>query len=275
MRTTVIASLLPVSALLCLACDENKYDKYLTADGAASASAAAAVAPPPSVSVAVAPPAPTYKKKNAEDCKPHPTTIDFGDDSGPALEAEVRFKLGKDAGAITPADLAQVKSINLTKAQIRLHQIDPCIFPMFSSIKGVFLPPGDYDDLVPLQKLTSVDALVIAMSQVKDLRPIEGLKRMDRLDISHTQVGDEEFKSVAQFVNLTELTMDETIITDIAPVASLKKLEKLSLKKSQVKSLAPLAGLHSLKMVWIADTDISDITPVQPLIANGMKLINK
>jgi internalin A len=276
MRTTAIAASLPLLAMVVcsVACDENKYDKYL--DGAASASAAVAVAvAPPSASVAAPPPAPTYKKKNAADCKPHPTTIDFGDDSGPALEAEVRFKLGKDAGAITPADLAQVKSVNLTKAQIRLHQIDPCIFPMFTATKGVFLPPGDYDDLTPLQKLTTIDALVIAMSQVKDLRPIEGLKRMDRLDISHTQVGDEEFKSVAQFVNLTELTMDETLITDISPVAKLTKLEKLSLKKSQVKSLAPLAALHTLKMVWIADTDISDITPVQPLIAGGMKLINK
>jgi len=35
---------------------------------------------------------------------------------------------------------------------------------------------------------------------------------MDRLDISHTLVGDEEFKSVASFVNLTELMLDETSI---------------------------------------------------------------
>ena len=36
----------------------------------------------------------------------------------PALEAEVRKKLGKDTGPITPADLAQIKSINLSTAKV-------------------------------------------------------------------------------------------------------------------------------------------------------------
>jgi len=40
-----------------------------------------------------------------------------------------------------------------------------------------------------------------------------------------------------------------------------------------VKSLAPLSGLRSLKFLYIAGTPVSDITPVQPLIADGMKLI--
>jgi Leucine-rich repeat (LRR) protein len=59
----------------------------------------------------------------------------------------------------------------------------------------------------------------------------------------------------------------------LTPIANLKKLERLSIKKTQVKVLAPLASLRSLKFLYIADTGISDITPVQPLIANGMKLI--
>src|SRR5579883_3543570 len=166
MRTTPFLVLLAGSALLSVsACDEHKYDAMLAEGGAGSASAAAALsAPPAASSVAVAPPAPTYKKRSGGDCPAHPTTVDFGPaDGGAAIEAEVRFKLGKDAGTLSPADLAQVKSLNLTKAQIRLHQVDPCLFPMFTSIKGVFLPPGDYDDLTPLGKLASMDALVVAL----------------------------------------------------------------------------------------------------------------
>ena len=52
--------------------------------------------------------APTWTKKNAADCKPHPASIDFGGDA--ALEAEVRKKLGKDGGAITPALLTRISS---------------------------------------------------------------------------------------------------------------------------------------------------------------------
>ena len=210
-----------------------------------------------------------WTKKNAADCKPHPASIDFGGDA--ALEAEVRKKLGKDTGAITPADLGQIKSINIATAKV--HQIDPCIFPMFTAIKDLFLGSGEYDDLTPLQKLTTIESLRISFSVVKDLRPIEGLKRMDRLDISHTLVDDEKFKSVASFGNLTELMLDETDISDITPVAGLKKLERISVKKTRVTSLAPLSQIHTLKFIYIADTAITDISPVQPLMSNGTKLI--
>ena len=215
--------------------------------------------------------APTWTKRNAADCKPHPATVDFGDDA--ALEAEVRRKLGKDKGNITPADLATIKSINLAGPTNNVHQIDPCIFPMMTSLKDLFLGPGDYDDLTPIAKLAALDSLRLSYSHVKDLHAIEGLKRMDRLDISHTLVGDDELKSVGQLGNLTELMLDEDDITDIAPLANLKKLERLELKKTAVKSLAPLAQIKTLKFVYIADTPVSDITPVQPLIAGGMKLI--
>jgi internalin A len=270
MKTTTAALLLgpaTLTSLMTVACDEHKYDKYTSAPEAA-ASAAPLAAPSAMASAAPSATAATWKKKTPADCKPHPATVDFDD---AALENEVRRKLGKDAGGITPADLAQIKSINLSTA--RLHQIDPCIFPMFTSLKDLFLGPGDYDDLTPIQKLSTIETLRVALSQVKDLHAIEGLKRMDRLDLSHTLIGDADLKSVGSLVNVTELTLDEDAITDITPIANLKKLERLSMKKTQVKSLAPLAQLRSLKFVYIADSQVSDITPVQPLISSGMKLV--
>jgi internalin A len=267
MKTQTVAALFAALAVPCTACDESKYDKYKTP---ADAEAAGTTVVPSAVASAVstAPPVPTYQKKNATDCKPHPAAVEFDD---PPLEVEVRRKLGKDAGAIKPAELAQIRSINL--ANTRLHQVDPCIFPMFTSLKDLFLGPGDYDDLLPLQKLTTLEALRVSLSQVKDLHAIEGLKRMDRLDLSHTLVGDDELKSVGSLVNLTELMLDEDAVTDLTPVANLKKLERLSIKKTQVKSVAPLAQIRTLRFLYIADTPISDITPVQPLIANGMKIM--
>ena len=267
MKTTIAALLLVPFAL---ACDESKNDKAPASAPSASAAPLASAAPsePPAPPP---PPPPTIKKKLASECKPHPATVDFTDQ--PDLEHEVRRKLGKEKGSISPGDLAQIKSINLAN-NVTVHQIDPCIFPMFTSMKDLFLGSGEYDDLTPLQKLTTLESLRISFSVVKDLRPIEGLKRMDRLDISHTLVGDEEFKSVASFVNLTELMLDETAIGDLTPVANLRKLERISMKKTQVKSLAPLSQIKTLKFIYIADTPVTDITPVQPLMSNGMKLIS-
>lgn len=264
MKTTTTLATVLLLAATALGCDEHKYDAIL-AEAASSAMPVATTAPTPSTPPA--PPAPTFKKRSASDCKPG--KVDFGDDK--ALEAEVRRKLSKETGAITPGDLAQIKSINLSQAKV--HQIDPCIFPMLTSMKDLFLGPGEYDDLTPLQKLTNIESLRLAMSQVKDLHAIEGLKRMDRLDISHTLVGDDELKAVGSLVNVTELMLDEDNVSDLTPIANLKKLERLSIKKTLVKSLAPLAQLKSLKFLYIADTPVSDITPVQPLVSNGMKLI--
>ena len=267
MKTTTFAAAW-LLASTAFACDEGKYDKYLTEAAAPATAPLPTTTAPPSASPNASSAA-GWKKKNAADCKPHPPSVDFGDDA--TLEAEARRKLGKDGGALTPTDLAQIKSINLSAA--RIHQIDPCVFPMFTSLKDLFLGPGEYDDLTPLQKLITLESLRLSMSQVKDLHAIEGLKKMDRLDISHTLVSDDQFKSVGSLVNLTELMLDEDNISDISPVANLKKLERLSLKKTGVKSLAPVSQLKTLKFLYIADTPVSDITPVQPLVANGLKLI--
>jgi internalin A len=263
---TTIAALLLISPFA-LMCDESKNDKPVAPAPSAAALAETIPTPPPAPPP---PPAPAIKKKLASDCKPHPATVDFTDQ--PDLEREVRRKLGKEAGGISPAELAQIKSINLAN-NVKVHQIDPCIFPMFTSLKDLFLGSGEYDDLTPIQKLTTLESLRISFSVVKDLRPIEGLKRMDRLDISHTLVGDDEFKSVASFVNVTELMLDETNVSDLTPVANLRKLERLSMKKTRVSNLAPLSQTKTLKFIYIADTPVSDITPVQALMSNGMKLI--
>jgi internalin A len=264
LKNFVLCMLLPLTA-----CDEPK----TSAPVSETATAPTASSPPVASSPPPPPPDPikTVNKKLASDCKPHPSTVDFGDDA--ALEHEVRWKLSKDAGTITPADLATIKSINLANAQV--HQIDPCIFPMFTSLKGLYLGAGEYDDLTPIQKLTTLESLRLSFSVVKDIHVLEGLKRLDRLDLSHTLVTDDDLKPLSSLVNLTELQLDEDSISDLTPLANLKKLERLSIKKTEVKSLAPLAMLRTLKFLYIGDTPVSDISPVQPLIAGGMKLIQK
>jgi internalin A len=261
------ALVLSLGSVLSLGCDQAS--STAPAPSAAASASAAPPAPPPEP-VASTPPAPKFVKRVATDCKPH--VVDFGDDA--VLEHEVRRKLGKDNGAITPADLATVKSINLASiAGQQLHQIDPCIFPMLTSLKDLFLGPGDYDDLTPIQRLTTLETLRASLSQVKDLHAIEGLKRLDRLDLSHTLIGDDNMKSIGNLVNVTELMLDEDAVSDLTPIANLKKLEKLSIKKTEVKNLTPLAGLKTLKILYIADTPVTDITPVQPLVAHGAKLV--
>jgi Leucine-rich repeat (LRR) protein len=53
----------------------------------------------------------------------------------------------------------------------------------------------------------------------------------------------------------------------------MKKLEKLSIKNTQVKSLSPVSQIKTLKYLYINGSPITDISPVQPLMSNGMKLV--
>jgi internalin A len=265
MKTAIFGAILLVPALW--ACDDTPSASPAVPEAAAAA-APPAPTPTPTPS-ATAPPPPKFVKKTLADCKPHPTEIDFDDDAG--LEKEVRRKLSKEKGPVTPADLATIKSINLTTATI--HQVNPCIFPMFTGLKDLFLGAGEYDDLAPISKLTTLMSLSAALSSVKNLHPIEGLKRLDRLDLSHTLVEDDDLKSIANLVNLTELMLDETNISDLTPIANMKKLERLSIKKTHVQNLAPVAGIKTLKFLYIADSGVTDISPVQPLVSGGMKLV--
>ena len=251
---------------MAMACDEPSSESPAAPEAAAAAVPAPTPAPTPSET---APPAPKFVKKSLADCKPHPTEIDFGEDA--LLEKEVRRKLSKDKGPITPSDLAQIKSINLSSGTI--HQVDPCIFPMFTGIKDLFLGPGEYDDLTPIQKLTTLESLGASNSAVKNLHPIEGLKRLDRLDLSHSLVDDESLKSLGSLINVTELMLDENTVSDLTPVGNMKKLQKLSIKKTQVQNLAPIAGIKTLKFLYIADSAVTDISPVQSLVSGGMKLM--
>jgi internalin A len=264
MKTAILGAILLLP--MAMACDEPSSGSPAVPEVAAAAVPAPTPAPTPSET---APPAPKFVKKSVADCKPHPTEIDFGEDA--LLEKEVRRKLSKDKGPITPADLAQIKSINLSSATI--HQVDPCIFPMFTSIKDLFLGPGEYDDLTPLQKLTTLESLGASNSAVKNLHAIEGLKRLDRLDLSHSAVDDDNLKSLGTLINVTELMLDENTISDLTPVGNMKKLQKLSIKKTQVQNLAPIAGIKTLKFLYIADSSVTDISPVSPLVSGGMKLI--
>ncbi len=265
MKTAFLGAILLVPALM--ACDDSSSQSPAVPEAAAAAAPAPTPVPTPS---ATTPPPPKYVKKSVADCKPHPTEVDFGEDA--VLEKEVRRKLSKDKGPVTPSDLATIKSINLSASQ-NVHQIDPCIFPMFTSMKDLFLGSGDYDDLSPIQKITTMESLRASLSNVKNLHPIEGLKRLDRLDLSHTLVEDDDLKSIANLVNVTELMLDEDAISDLTPIGDMKKLERLSIKKTRVQNLAPVAGIKTLKFLYIAESGVSDISPVQPLISGGMKLV--
>src|SRR5581483_6199027 len=204
-------------------CDENKYDKMAQqAASSASASAAALAAASAAIPSAVASALPPPKKKREFKCDDTTSVVDFHGDK--VMEADVRLKLGNGKepkkGDVTKAELANVKSLNLTKDGNKVDDLDPCVMPKFTGLKDLFIGSGELEDLTPIQGLTQLWSLRASGTQVKDLKPVGRLVQLDRLDMSRTPVSDLE--PLKTLTVLTELQLDDTQVEDLTPLSSLK-----------------------------------------------------
>lgn len=268
MRTLGIALCLCVSTVvassLLLGCDETPATPAAPAS-ATEPTTPVPTAPPPTVpSEAPPPPRP---KKTLEDC-PQGPEVTFPDAE---FEAAVRLKLQKDKGSITQADLKRLRSLNLS--QMKLAELDVCLFTHMTGLKELFLGRGSYDDLSPIAGATQLESLRASLNQVSDLTPLGKMTKMDRLDLGQTQVKD--LKPLAEMTALTELQLDGTPVEDVSVLANMTKLERLSLKRTQVKDVSALAGLTDLKFVYIGGSPLdNDVMSVAPLRKNGTKILS-
>jgi len=265
-RMTILRTSALGLLLVLVACEDPPKTDAAAAVTASAAAAPASVAPivPP----VPAPVASVQPQKKLAECGKGPNA-EFDQ---PGLEDEIRKKLQKPEGAISLADLAKVHSLNLSQAK-RTARLDTCTLARLTTLKDLFLAPGDYDDLSPIAELKNLESLSAAHSQVKDTAPLAKLKKLDRLDLGHSQVAD--LSTIATLTTLTELTLDDTQITDVAPLAKLTKLEKLGIQRTQVKDASPLKALKKLQILYVAGTPADeDAVTLAGVRGNGTKVIN-
>lgn len=251
--------LLLASSLLVAGCEDPPAPQP-----AAPVPVSAPVAVPAPVPATAPPPADVAEKseKPAEkkliDC-PKPPKVAFND---AALEAEVRRKAGKAEGELTAADLKKVRSVDLTRGGKPVDYLDPCVFPLLTNLRHLYLAGGELSDLTPIAQLTALEGLRASANKVAVLTPLKGMRAMDRLDLGRTQVRD--LTPLKGMTKLTELQLDDTPVDDIAPLASLTNLERLSLKRTRVSDLGPLKSLRKLKFLYVGGSPAADnVTAVQ------------
>ena len=250
-----------VGLVILCACDDNKTAGTVEAGPDPKALASALLASAMASSAPTTPPPP---KKKEWKCGSSPNVVDFAGDD--ALEKEVRLKLNKPQGVIAPSDLANVKSINLTKYG-PVNDLNPCVMPKFTQIHDVFLGQGDLSDLSPLSDLTTMVSLRATDNKVTNIDALKKLVHMDRLDLSHTQISD--LSPLAVMTELTELEIDQTNVTDLKPLEKLTKLEKVTLANTAVKDVSPLKNSHALRVLDISGTQITDYSM---LTGKGLKV---
>ena len=271
MKRPAPAALL-LTVLLCsvAGCDEEKKKADILARTASSADAAlpvATAAPTPSESASGVASAEPSKPKDGV-CPPGPELMLTDKD----FEAELRLKLTKPTGPLKTSDLANVRSLNLTKKK-SLDELDACLVPKMSGLKHLYLGPGKLRDLKPIANLIGLESLRASINEVDDLKPLEKLVLLDRIDLGRTHVRD--LAPLATLVNLTELQLDDTQVADLAPLSKCKKLEKLSIKHTNVIDVSALKGLDKLKFLYVEGCAISNLDTIQPLVARGLRVVTK
>jgi len=175
-KTTLVtfAATLSVGVLLS-ACDDDKEAKLVAM---AQVDASKPVAAPVATSTYDAAPPPKKQYVCAA-----PPGVDFHGNT--ALETEVRRKLGgRDGGTISQTDLKQIKSINLSQAKV--DDLDPCVYPLFTSVKDLFLGAGDLDDLTAIAPLTHSTRLSANSDRRSAARPAPSADRTASSDSRRT-----------------------------------------------------------------------------------------
>lgn len=254
-----------VVALLLLGCEEKSTtDSHVLP---AASAHAAPVVPASAVAPTPKPETPAEKAKeerSAAEC-PEGNVIDFPNAD---FEAAVRKKLEKPEGDISKADLAKLRSLNVS--QTRMAALDVCVFPLMTGLKELFLGPGKYTDLSPISGATQLESLRASQSKVSDLTPLAKMTKLDRLDLGQSEVSD--LSALAGLVNLTELMLDGTQVSDLAPLAKMTKLERVGLANTKVKDISPLSAAKKLKFVYVAGTPAAEDMNFSALTKNGTKV---
>jgi internalin A len=246
------------AGLVLVACDDEKQQELIAKT--------APDATKPIASVTAAPVYDAGPPKAKIVCGSGPN-VDFHGNA--PLETEVRRKLARDAGTITQNDLKAIKSINLSQATI--NELDPCVFPLFTGMKDLFLGAGDLDNLTPLATLTQLITLRASINKVSDVSPLAKMTQMDRLDLGRTAVHD--ITPLANMVALTELQLDDTEVTDLTPLATCKNLERLSIRNTPVVDVSPLKNAKKLRYLYIEGAPVADTNVLSSL--NGLKIVRK
>jgi internalin A len=248
-----------LTGLSSIGCDDDKESKLV----AMAQIDAAKPAPAPAVATSTYDAAPPPKKTYV--CAAPPGVDFHGND---ALESEVRRKLGgRDGGTITQSDLKKIKSINLSQAKV--DDLDPCVYPLFTSVRDLFLGPGDLDDLTAIAPLTQLVTLRASINKVRDLTPLAKMTQMDRLDLGRTPVRD--LTPLAGMTALTELQIDDTEVMDLGPLAGLKSLERLSIRNTPITDISPLKGMKKLRYLYIEGTPVADTNVLSGI--GGLKIV--
>ena len=134
------------------------------------------------------------------------------------------------------AELKKVRTLDLSQATEN-NDLDPCLFPELTGVKGLYLAPGKLDDITPLKTMTQIESLRIAATNVKDLVPA---RRAREARQARSRPYARHQPRPALRLESADRAPDRRDRSDgLTPLAGLAKLEMLQMKRTRITDLSP------------------------------------
>jgi len=176
----------------------------------------------------------------------------------PVLERQVRGRLDKPEGALTPADVVQLQKLGVWGSSWGhfCSKVASLVgLEHFSSLTSLTVADGFVHDLTPLADLTLLVDLSLRKNRIDDLRPLANLTALKRLQLDDNRIQD--LSALTGLTGLELLVLSTNPIADLSPLSNLAALKTLDLVGTQVHDLTPLLALPALEQISVTDAPLS------------------
>jgi internalin A len=210
------------------------------------------------------------------------------------LERFIRQAINQHEGDISPESLENLVKLDISTLLIQdLTGIESC-----KNLTELNIENNEIVDISPLSSLKKLEVLNLSLNPISDLSPITGCPVLNNLTINDVSVPDfsllselvslrilelkqfdfdvlnikrlkdmdtgnyigiEDITSLADLVNLTELSLEFYFIEDVSPLAGLTDLEILSLRYNKITDTSPLTGLKNLTNLRLDNNPITNL----------------
>jgi Leucine-rich repeat (LRR) protein len=119
-----------------------------------------------------------------------------------------------------------------------------------------------YSDLALMPYLRS---LTIESGVSAELKVLSALPQLEKLTILDCAVSQEVLGTIANLVNLTELTLADCDLTSIAPLSNAQNLTYLDLSYNTIGNITALSGMRNLQALYMEHNALSDLSALSPL----------
>ena len=203
----------------------------------------------------------------------------------PLIEQAARLALGKESGALSEEDLANVQQVIVfgNKAVADMDSFNDLVNDFAHS--GGTQSHGSIDSLTDLAKMKNLRKVTLAFQNIHDLTPLAGLPYLEELDLRNNPV--ESVAPLAGITSLNTLILFDSNVTDLSALSALPQLTLLDaggtpitspaalqglnalrtlvVHKSQLQTLEGIGAFPQLEMIHLANTPVSDLYPLLEL----------